>query len=48
MLPPIVHAWIAYAAIACNLAALKIEVGALGASSRTVDELNRLIGSSSS
>jgi len=48
VLPPIVHAWIAYAAIACNLAALKIEVGALGASSRTVDELNRLIGSSSS
>jgi len=48
VLPPIVHAWIAYAAIACNLAALKIEVRALGASSRTVDELNRLIGSSSS
>ena len=48
VLPPIVHAMIAYGAIACNVAALKIEIGALGASSRVVDELNQLIGSSGS
>src|ERR1043166_7795699 len=29
VLPPIVHAMIAYAAIACNVAALKIEIDAL-------------------
>ena len=46
VLPPIVHAMIAYGAIACNVAALKIEVGALYASSRIVDELNSVIGSS--
>ena len=45
VLPPIVHAMIAYGAIACNAAALKIEVDALSASSRAVDELNRVIGS---
>jgi len=44
VLPPIVHGTIAYGAVACNLAALKIEVDALTASSRIVDELNRLIG----
>ena len=38
-------AFIAYGAIACNLAALKIEVDALGESSRVVDEVNRLLGS---
>ena len=43
VLPPIVHAMIAYGAIACNLAALKIEIAALTASSRIVDEVNRLI-----
>ena len=44
VLPPIVHAFIAYAAIACNLGALKIEIGALAESSRIVDEVNRVIG----
>ena len=45
VLPPIVHATIAYGAIVCNLAAAKIEIDALSASSRVVDEVNRLIGS---
>ena len=45
VLPPIVHAMIAYGAIACNVAALKIEVSALSASSGIVDEVNRQIGS---
>ena len=44
VLPPIVHAMIAYGAIACNLAAAKIEIDALTASSRIVDEVNRQIG----
>ncbi len=44
VLPPMVHATIAYAAIASNLAALKVELDALGASSRVVDEVNRLLG----
>ena len=43
VLPPIVHAMVAYGAIACNLAAVKIEVDALSESSRIVDEVNRLI-----
>jgi len=45
VLPPMVHATIAYGAVACNLAALKIEVDALGSSSRIVDEVNRLLAS---
>jgi len=45
VLPPMVHAMIAYGAVACNLAALKIEVSALSESSRIVDEVNRLLGS---
>lgn len=45
VLPPVVHAMIAYGAIACNLAAAKIEFSALTASSRIVDEVNQLIGS---
>jgi hypothetical protein len=45
LLPPIVHGTIAYGAIACNLAAAKIEIDALSASSRVVDEVNRLLGS---
>ena len=45
VLPPIVHAMIAYGAIACNVAALKIEIAALSISSRIVDEVNRLIDS---
>ena len=48
VLPPIVHAMIAYGAIACNVGALKIEIGALAASSRVVDELNAVIVSASS
>ena len=45
MLPPMVHAVIAYGAIACNLGAAKIEIDALSESSRIVDEVNRLLGS---
>ena len=44
VLPPMVHAMIAYGAIACNLAAAKIEIDALTAASRIVDEVNRQIG----
>jgi hypothetical protein len=44
VLPPIVHGTIAYGAIACNVAALKIEIAALTASSRIVDEVNRVLG----
>lgn len=43
MLPPIVHATIAYGAIVCNLAAAKIEISALTESSRIVDEVNQRI-----
>jgi hypothetical protein len=45
VLPPMVHAFIAYGAIAFNLAALRAEVAALAESSRVVDEVNRLLGS---
>lgn len=45
VLPPMVHATIAYGAIACNLAAVKIEIDALTESGRIVDEVNRLLGS---
>ena len=45
VLPPIVHGMIAYAAITANLAAVKIELDALGESSRVVGEVNRLLGS---
>ena len=44
VLPPIVHAMIAYGAVAANLAALKTEIAALIVSSRVVDEVNRLVG----
>jgi hypothetical protein len=44
-LPPMVHAFVAYGAIACNLMAIKIEADALNASSRVVDEVNRILGS---
>ena len=44
VLPPVVHGMIAYGAVACNLAAIKIEIDALVASSRVVDEVNRVIG----
>jgi len=45
VLPPIVHATIAYGAIICNLAAARIEIVALTASSRIVNEVNRQIPS---
>jgi hypothetical protein len=45
VLPPIVHAMIAYGAIACNVAAVKIEIAALIESSRVVDEVNQQIRS---
>ena len=45
VLPSMVHAMIAYGAIACNFAAFKIEIAALTESSRIVDEVNRLLGS---
>jgi hypothetical protein len=44
VLPAIVHGTIAYGAIVCNLAALKIEIDALSTSSRIVDEVNQLLG----
>jgi len=44
VLPPIVHATIAYGAIVCNLAAVKIEITALLESSRIVAEVNRRLG----
>jgi hypothetical protein len=45
VLPPMVHAMIAYAAIFSNLAAARIEIAALTASTRIVDEVNRRIQS---
>ena len=45
VLPPMVHAMIGYGAILCNVAAAKSEITALVASSRIVDEVNRLLGS---
>ena len=45
VLPPMVHATIAYAAIVANLAAARIEITALITSSRIVDEVNRQIQS---
>jgi hypothetical protein len=43
VLPPIVHGMLAYGAIACNVAAAKIEMTALAESARIVDEVNRLL-----
>ena len=45
VLPPIVHGMLAYGAIACNIAAVKIEIDALTASARIVDEVNSKIQS---
>ena len=44
VLPPAVHAAIAYGAILCNVAAIKIEITALLESSRIVAEVNRRLG----
>jgi hypothetical protein len=46
VLPPIVHAYIAYAAIISNVLALRVEVGALAESSRIVDDVNQQIAGS--
>jgi hypothetical protein len=40
-----VHATIAYGAVVCQLAAVRVEIAALGESRRVVDEVNRLLGS---
>jgi hypothetical protein len=45
VLPSVVHATIAYAAIVCNVAALKMEIAALSESARIVDEVNHLLHS---
>ena len=45
VMPPMVHAMIAYGAIVCNLAAVKVEIDALIQSRRIVDEVNRQIPS---
>jgi hypothetical protein len=42
-LPPMVHAAVAYGAIVCNLAALRVEIAALAESSRVVDEVDRQV-----
>jgi hypothetical protein len=44
VLPSIVHSMIAYGAVFVNLLAVKVEIGALRASSAVVDEVNRLLG----
>ncbi len=44
VLPPIVHAMIAYGAIVSNFMAVNVEIAALRSSSRVVDEVNRLLG----
>jgi hypothetical protein len=43
VLPPTVHSMLAYGAVACNMATLKIEIDALAKSSQVVDEVNRLL-----
>ena len=43
VLPAMVHGVMAYGAIVCNLAAVKVEISALAASSRVVTEVNRLL-----
>jgi hypothetical protein len=45
VLPPMVHAIVAYGAIVCNLAAARAELGAISQSNRVVDEVNRLLES---
>jgi hypothetical protein len=45
VMPAVIHGMIAYGAIACNLAAVKIEIDALIESARVVDEVNRQIRS---
>lgn len=45
LLPSVVHGMIAYGAIACNLAAAKVEVDAITESTRIIDEVNRRLQS---
>ena len=45
VLPAVVHAVVGYGAIACNAMAIRVEIAALGESSRVVDEVNRLLSS---
>jgi hypothetical protein len=45
VLPAGVHAFVSYAAVVANGAALKVEIDALSASGRVVDEVNQLLGS---
>jgi hypothetical protein len=45
IMPPMVHAMIAYGAIAFNLAAVKVEISALIESTQIVDEVNRRLES---
>ncbi len=42
-LPPMIHAMMAYGGIACNLAAIKVEIDAVRESSHVVDEVNHLL-----
>lgn len=42
-LPPFVHAWTGYAAIAVNLLALRHEIQAVATSARIVEDVNRLL-----
>ena len=44
VLPPVVHAMIAYGAILSNVYAIKIEIDALTLSRQVVDEVNGLLG----
>jgi len=45
VLPPMLHAAIAYGAIASNLAALRVEIAAIAEASRVTDEVNRFLSS---
>lgn len=44
VLPPIVHAFFAYAAIATNLAALRLELVAVAVGARVVADVNQRLG----
>ena len=43
VMPPPVHTVLAYGAIVCNLAAVRIEIAALAESGRVVADVNRLL-----
>jgi hypothetical protein len=46
VLPPMVHAMMAYGGIAANLAAIRVEIDAVRASSHVVNEVNQLLAGS--